>query len=169
VTGIAQYRFPESFRRHYERLAAFPEGALVLGDAMARINPIYGQGMTVAAQEAAELRQLLDSRAGSSTPLQDLAGLFFRRMASILETPWRMSAISDLSFPFVRGERPPNFNSMVVTAAAIEKLAAEDPEVHKLQVEVAHLIKPSNQYFEGPLGERILRHIQQSQQQAGLA
>jgi len=62
VSDITHYRFPSSVHRHYEHLSSFPEGFLVLGDAIASFNPFYGQGMTSAALQAKALQQLLAER-----------------------------------------------------------------------------------------------------------
>ncbi len=63
VTDIVPHRFPSSVQRHYERLAAFPERFVVLGDAVSSFNPVYGQGMSSAALQVEALRELL-TRAG---------------------------------------------------------------------------------------------------------
>jgi 2-polyprenyl-6-methoxyphenol hydroxylase-like FAD-dependent oxidoreductase len=63
VSDITYYRFPTSIQRHYERLTTFPEGLVVLGDAISSFNPVYGQGMSSAALQVKALQQLLSERA----------------------------------------------------------------------------------------------------------
>jgi 2-polyprenyl-6-methoxyphenol hydroxylase-like FAD-dependent oxidoreductase len=43
LDGVARYGFPESVRRHFERLDDFPRGLLPVGDAICRFNPVYGR------------------------------------------------------------------------------------------------------------------------------
>jgi len=51
LTGIAHHRFPTSVQRHYERMSSFPEGFLILGDAVCCFNSVYGRGMSAAPTE----------------------------------------------------------------------------------------------------------------------
>jgi 2-polyprenyl-6-methoxyphenol hydroxylase-like FAD-dependent oxidoreductase len=92
-------RFPASVRRRYEHMNRFPEGFLVLGDAICSFNPVYGQGMTVAVLEAVELDKVL--REGS----RKFAQSFFARAAKIVDAPWSMAAGNDLRMPDVPGKR----------------------------------------------------------------
>ena len=60
---IAQHGFKANRWRHFEKLADFPRGLLPFGDTICRFNPVWGQGMSVAAQEACLLQRLLSENA----------------------------------------------------------------------------------------------------------
>jgi 2-polyprenyl-6-methoxyphenol hydroxylase-like FAD-dependent oxidoreductase len=151
--------FRQSIRRHFEKLDPLPRGLLPLGDALCRFNPVYGQGMSVAALEAARLAELLDERAGLADPSADLAQVFVREADAIVEGPWRMSALPDLANPATRGERPPDLEQMLRFGVALTILAAEDPEVHKLDAEVRQLIKPASALMTPEIVGRVMSVI----------
>jgi len=52
TSTISAYRRTENQLRHFDDLPSWPTGFVVLGDAACCFNPVYGQGMTVAAIEA---------------------------------------------------------------------------------------------------------------------
>jgi 2-polyprenyl-6-methoxyphenol hydroxylase-like FAD-dependent oxidoreductase len=153
---IVRYRFPESIHRHYERLERFPSGLLLLGDAVCRFNPVWGQGMSVAAQEACALSRLIAERAGEHEPLDGLAQAFFAETAALIATPWAQAVIPDFIHPKTRGERPADFEQSIELAIAMTKLAARDPAVHRLTAEVGSLLKPRSVYLDPELGRRVL-------------
>ena len=154
VTEINRFRFPESRYRHYDA-QRFPQGLLPIGDAICRFNPIYGQGMSVAAQEARVLREILHARHSAPSPLGDLAREFFQQADGLIETPWAGAALPDLAYPDNRGERPPDLLQRLKFGAALTALAARDPAVHKLTAEVAQLLKPRSAYRDPELVARV--------------
>ena len=92
------FHVPASVRRRYDKLTRFPDGFLVIGDGVCAFNPVYGQGMTVAAMEAVALAEHLDR--GPVRPIQ-----FFKELKPIVDVPWDISAGGDLAFPGVEGKR----------------------------------------------------------------
>jgi 2-polyprenyl-6-methoxyphenol hydroxylase-like FAD-dependent oxidoreductase len=152
---IARYRFPESVHRHYEALRDFPRGLLLLGDAVCRFNPVYGQGMSVVAQEACALNRLLANRADEGDPLRGLGQAFFPEIAALIVTPWAQAVIPDFVHPETRGERPPDFEQSLKIGLAISKLAARDPAVHKLTAQVGALLKPRSVCMDPEFRQRV--------------
>jgi hypothetical protein len=152
---IVRFGFPASFRRHFDRLAEFPRGLLPFGDSICRFNPVYGQGMSVAAQEARLLHGLLAHHAAEPDPPAGLASAFFVEAASLIETPWAMAATPDLAHPKTVGQRPENLRQSIDFTEGLFRLAAEDGAVHKLILEVLHLLKPQNALSDHDLVERV--------------
>jgi 2-polyprenyl-6-methoxyphenol hydroxylase-like FAD-dependent oxidoreductase len=142
--GVDQYPFPASLRRRYEALDRFPDGLVVTGDALASFNPIYGQGMSVAALEALALHHAL---AGGR---EDLAGRFFDRAAESVDTAWTMAVGADAAFPQTDGPNPLTtrlFNwyvSRLIRAAHTDgRLSHEFNRVLQLERPPTALLRPS--------------------------
>ncbi len=154
VGEIARYNMPASVRRHFNRLEGFPGGLIPLGDAVCRFNPVFGQGMSVAAQEAVVLSRLLHSRLDRANPLAGLASDYLAQIQALLETPWAV-AQTDFIFPQTRGARPPDLERRLEYGAALTRLAAEDPETHRTIMEVRHLIRPQSALREPELVKRV--------------
>jgi len=79
---------------------AVPIGLLPLGDAICRFNPIYGQGMSVAAEEALVLILLLEAHAAEPDPLQRISVPFREGCAEIVASPWQLAAIPHFAGAF---------------------------------------------------------------------
>jgi hypothetical protein len=101
VGVVVRHEIPHSQWRRYDKLRLFPDGLLVCGDAVCSLNPIYAQGMSVAAMDALALRDCL--RRGRA----DLPRLYFRTAAKSIGTAWFLGSGSDLRFPEVQGRRTP--------------------------------------------------------------
>ena len=158
LTPINHYRFPRSVQWHYERLESFPEGFLVLGDAVCCFNPIYAQGMSVAALQASVLQQLLTERVTQSRGLDGIAPSFFSKVAEINRTPWSLAAAFDFAYPETTGERPPGAEQEARYFAAIDQLQRDDPDLQRLVTEVFHLLRPLSALRDEPLRSRVLTH-----------
>lgn len=143
-------RFPASIRRRYERLRAFPEGYLVLGDAICSFNPVYGQGMTVAAAEAAVLRDCL--RRGTAR----LAPRFFRRAAALIDIPWSIAVGNDLRFPQVEGARPLQLRLVNRYVSRLHIAAQHDPAIGRTFLRVANLLARPGRLLAPDIALRVL-------------
>jgi 2-polyprenyl-6-methoxyphenol hydroxylase-like FAD-dependent oxidoreductase len=154
IGDIARFRMPCSVRCAYHRLDRFPRGLIPLGDSACRFPPIFGQGMSVAAQECCVLAGLIESRRWRVDPLDGLAEEFLAEIQPLLETPWS-HAMSDLAYPETRGERPPGLEHKLKYGRALLQLAAVDPEVDKVLSEVRALLKPFSALREPKLASRV--------------
>jgi 2-polyprenyl-6-methoxyphenol hydroxylase-like FAD-dependent oxidoreductase len=141
VGRIYRFAFPSSIRRRFDALDRFPEYLLPLGDVICRFNPAFGQGMSIAAQEAGALRRLIDARISDAEPLKGLARSFFAAVQDFLAAPWAV-AESDFIYEKTRGQRPSDFHQRIRFNSALQRVAAEDATVHQIMSEVTHLVKP---------------------------
>ena len=132
-----------------------PRGVLPVADALCRFNPIHGQGMSSAAKQARLLQDVLGRAGAEPDPIPALQAGFMAEVASVLETPWRMSTSADLAFPGTRGDRPENFAEARQFEAALFNASVADPVVHRAMMEVAQLLQPFSRLQEPDIARRI--------------
>lgn len=152
IEDAVPYRFKGSRRRYFERLATPPEGFVVIGDAVCCLNPVYAQGMTVAAQEAVALRDCL--RSGS----RDLPRRFYRAAARRIDAAWQTSTGSDLAHPAVEGRRTLRTRLTNRWLKRILVAAHRDPAVARTFLRVSNLVEPPTALLSPSMVRRVLRH-----------
>jgi len=160
LSEVARYGFPESRWRHFAELDRFPQNLLPIGDAICRLNPIYGQGITVAVQEANILRRLLNENAAEGDLPATLAQQFLTKAEDLIQEPWAMSAIPDFIYPQTRGERPADLEQRLNSQFALMQIATHDAAVWKLMSEVRHLLKPLAALEEPGLVRRVKEEME---------
>lgn len=143
--------FPASIRRRYERLDRFPDGLLVMGDAFCSFNPIYGQGMSVAALEASALLAALSGRP------RELYRDFFSRVAVIVDGPWTTAVGSDLRMPETRGPRSPVVDLVNRYVARLHRAARHDGQLALRFHRVSSLTAPPSSLFAPGVLWRVLK------------
>ena len=151
LSPISVHHYPFSRRRYYEQMPRLPEGFLVIGDALCSFNPVYGQGMSVAAMEAAALDECLAKDAGDGLPQR-----YFRKVSKIVDAPWSLASGADFRFPEVEGERP---HVPAMVSAYMQRLmhvALIDVEVSRAFLKVAHLVEPPSSLFHPRVVLRVL-------------
>jgi 2-polyprenyl-6-methoxyphenol hydroxylase-like FAD-dependent oxidoreductase len=134
------FRYPASVRRRYERLDRFPEGLLAFGDSICSFNPIYGQGMTVAAMAAGALGSALDRHGGAATAA--LARDYYRAAARLLAMPWQFAVGGDFAFPQTTGPRPRGIALSNWYARRIGLASQVAPDVNTTFLRVQQLLVP---------------------------
>ena len=150
LSEVASYRFPANQRRRYERMKRFPEGYLVIGDAVCSFNPVYGQGMSVAAMEAKALDACLTEGIEGLTPR------FYARIRRIVDIPWAIATGEDFRFPQVEGHRP--IGSWLINhyLEHVHEAASCDRVVCRKFFDVLNLLAPPPSLMAPPIVGRVL-------------
>ncbi|MER7007243.1 FAD-dependent monooxygenase [Dactylosporangium sp. NPDC000555] len=150
TSEAATFTVPASVWVHYERLTRFPDRLVVLGDAVCSFNPVYGQGMTVAAMMAMALRERL--RSGGHPDSLALATAFARAITDA----WRISTRGDLDFPGVPGERPPRVRLFNAYMRRLQYATTKDPAATTALMRVTGLVDRPGKLWRPALVARVL-------------
>ncbi|MFJ2628960.1 NAD(P)/FAD-dependent oxidoreductase [Streptomyces sp. NPDC087532] len=132
---VLPYHFRESQRREFKRLTRFPGGLVAVGDSVASVNPIYGQGLTLAALQATSLSAHLRSGVSVHAPAWD----YFRRIGGVVDAAWSLSTSADLAQPHVSGPYPRGYRFTRWAGDKITQASVIDPIVNSAFMDVLHM------------------------------
>ena len=151
------YRGTSSRWRHYEELNQWPERLIVLGDAFCGFNPVYGQGMSVAALSAAALARHVH-RADN---LDGIAKPTLREISHITQGVWLLATSADLEWPGTEGGTISNNPMDRFARWYVHKLleaSAYDKQVRLQFLAVNQLMKPGTALFTPAIFLRVMKH-----------
>lgn len=149
VQPPVRYRVRQAMRRRFERLRRFPDGLAVIGDALCSFNPVYGQGMSVAAVQALALRTFLR---GNGRPTPSLRTTMARANA----VAWAMSVGSDLRMPWIDNRRTVSVRVGNAYVDRVLRTAQDDPVVARAFMRVASLVQSPSSLARPNVAMRVL-------------
>jgi 2-polyprenyl-6-methoxyphenol hydroxylase-like FAD-dependent oxidoreductase len=164
LAPISSYRGTENRLRHYDRLHRYPENLIVVGHAVCAFNPIYGQGMTVAALDARMLDECLQTHR-KRHPEGDLTGFgrqFQQKLAKLHTIPWTFAISQDSRYRESTGAKPNLGTRLIIEyMELVLKALVNDARVCQAFLEVLHMIKPPTILFHPMIAVKAIGHLKQ--------
>jgi hypothetical protein len=153
ATDVAVYRQTGNRRHLYDRMPNWPAGLHVIGDAFCSFNPVYGQGITVAASQVLALRKAL---ASGMRPVD--TGRLLRRFGSLVAVPWAIATSEDLRFPTSSSRQSRSQALFGWWTRELGKLAVHgDTRAAAVLISVYNLIAPPTDLLHPTLAVCVLR------------
>src|SRR6266480_4396314 len=159
VTPIAVYKYSANRWRHYEHMERLPEGFIIMGDAACSFNPVYGQGMSVAAIETQSLDRCLREQEmfDGNNGVVGFTQRFQQAIARDIKTPWLLSTGEDLRYPGAEGKRSLSIRLLNRYMRRVIELTASEPRVTATLLRVRNLLKPLSTLFHPRIILAVLR------------
>lgn len=138
-----RYIFPKSVRRHFENMSVFPEGLIPIGDSICHVNPVYGQGMSIACNQAAALGALLAERTQNERQLDDLWREYVKQAHEHTRAAWVFAAMRDFAKDGTTGDFPHEEDDVIRELNRLTKIAdGGDPAAATLVDSIFDMRRP---------------------------
>ncbi|MBD1882725.1 2-polyprenyl-6-methoxyphenol hydroxylase-like oxidoreductase [Microcoleus vaginatus] len=169
ITPVYSYRGTENRLRHYERLPRYPENLIIIGHAVCAFNPIYGQGMTVAALDAQMLDECLQKQR-KRYPEGDFTGFarqFQQKLAKIHTIPWIFAISQDSRYPGSEGAKLNLATRLTIDYMdLVLKVLVGDAKVCQAFLEVLHMIESPAVLFSPSIALKAIGQLVTVRQKA---
>ncbi|MCX5206210.1 monooxygenase [Streptomyces sp. NBC_00237] len=133
LSSIHRYAGLGGHWHRYDRLTPQLRGLAVIGDALCALNPLYGHGMTVAAQQA----RLLGDTVTTHSP-DEACRAYQKRATRTLLLPWFMSTSLDRGW----SSGPTSLTARAGRAALLHVLSRipTEPDLYRRFLNVQHMV-----------------------------
>lgn len=157
LSTVRRYRFPGSSWKRYHEVTSLPDGLIALGDAVLRLNPIYGQGMTASAVSANCLNQCLNEYYAKDGPrLAGFPHVFFRKMALSQKIAWELNVREDFRYSRTTGSKPFLLKTINYYLLKVLELSSQDPHIFETFFAVLNMQLPPRSFFRPYIFKEVI-------------
>jgi len=126
---------------------------VTLGDAACSFNPIYGQGMACAAQQAEALG---DAVRVAGVRSEELPRLFHGRAARIIDAPWAIAVGADFLHPKTAGPKARGTDQVNAYVLRVVRASHTSVQVARSFNLVLNLVEPTSSLVRPSVLGRVL-------------
>jgi 2-polyprenyl-6-methoxyphenol hydroxylase-like FAD-dependent oxidoreductase len=155
LSNTSIYRIPQIVWRRFDKLESLPIGLILIGDTVCRIDPVFGQGMSIAILESLALQKLLQKHNGE---LHKVPSAFHKKAAKIIAPIWNMVITEDFRYPATKGKKPFGLSVQQWYAKNIFLLSSQNQEVYDSFVKVMNLVRPITSLMKPSILKVVLLH-----------
>ncbi|WP_338453106.1 hypothetical protein R4Z09_15275 [Niallia oryzisoli] len=139
ISETSIFRVPKIIWKRFDKVNQLPNGLLVIGDTVCRIDPVFGQGMSIAVLEALALQKIFSN---GNDPLQERITRFHKNVSQIIAPIWNMVITEDFRYPGISGNKPFGLSIQQWYAKKIFLLSSQNQDIYDSFIKVMNLIKP---------------------------
>lgn len=162
------YRNAENRLRHYDKLPRYLDGFLLSGDSVYALNPVYGQGMTVAAMSAQVLDRCLRQHAHKDGTQKNLSAFFQMELSKVIASPWQMATGQDRRWAGTEGEGELDNMTKLIQGYfdRVQETMVHDPQVAEAFFGVMQMVSSPGGLFHPRIMLRVLAASWQKRKQS---
>jgi 2-polyprenyl-6-methoxyphenol hydroxylase-like FAD-dependent oxidoreductase len=151
VTPVYLFARTASRRNAFEQTPGWPGGLVAVGDAVCVFNPVYGQGMTVAAMAALLFRRHEDFSAKGCREFQ-------RKVAKTAKGAWALSSSADQGWADVHRAPGPVERVFGWYLKKWQAALVHDQDVFRRFLRVVHLVDPPAALLNPAVFRRLAKY-----------
>lgn len=154
LSSIKVHRGTENRLRQFAKLSRQPQNFIALGDSVCAFNPVYGQGMTIAAMGAMTLHECLKKWQTTN----DFSARFQKELAKVTAAPWMLATSEDFRYRETEGGTA-NLQTKFMHRYMnqVLKLATFDASVRYVLLQAFGMLVPPTALFRRSIVSRVIR------------